>query len=56
MKKYTVMDKGKQVIYVRLLKALYETLKGALLFWEIFSETLQKWGLKINPILLVCRK
>ena len=43
------MGKGKQVIYVRLLKALYGTLKAALLFWENLSDTLQEWGFKINP-------
>ena len=47
--KYTVMEKGKQVIYVRLLKALYGTLKSALLFWENLSETLQEWGFNSNP-------
>ena len=35
--KYTIMEKGKPVIYVRLLKALYGTLKAALLFWENLS-------------------
>ena len=30
--KYTVTEKGKPVIYVRLMKALYGTLKVALLF------------------------
>ena len=30
---YIVMEKVKQVIYVRLLKAIYGTLKAALLFW-----------------------
>ena len=38
--KYTVMERGKPVIYVRLLRALYGTLKAALLFWENLSETL----------------
>ena len=47
--KYKVMEKGKPVIYVRLLKALYGTLKSALLFWENLSETFQEWGFKINP-------
>ena len=47
--KYTVMEKGKPVIYVRLLKALYGTLKAVLLFWENLSEALQEWGFKINP-------
>ena len=43
------MEKGKQVIYVRLLKSLYRTLKAALLFWENLRDTLQEWGFKINP-------
>ena len=47
--KYTVMEKVKQVIYVRLLKALYGTLKVALLFWKNLSKNLQEWGFKINP-------
>ena len=47
--KYTVMEKGKQVIYKILLKTLYGTLKAALLFWENLSDTLQEWGFKINP-------
>ena len=37
------------MIYIRLLKALYGTLKAALLFWENLSETLQEWGFNINP-------
>ena len=47
--KYTVMRKGKPVIYVRLLKALYGNLKAALLLWENLSEALQEWGFNINP-------
>ena len=43
------MEKGKQVIYVRLIKDLYGTLKVALLFWENLNDTLQEWGFKINP-------
>ena len=46
---YTVMEKGKHVIYVRLLKSLYGTLKAALLFWENLRDTLQEWGFNINP-------
>ena len=43
------MEKVKQVIYLRVLKALYGTLKAALLFWKKLSDTLQEWGFKINP-------
>ena len=37
------------MIYVRLLRDLYGTLKAALLFWENLGETFQEWGFKINP-------
>ena len=47
--KYTVMEKGNTVIYVRLLKYIYITLKLALLFWDNLSETLQESGFKNNP-------
>ena len=47
--KYTVMERGQPVIYVRLLKPIYGTHKAALLFWENLSETLQEWGFNITP-------
>ena len=40
--------KVKQMIYVQLTKALYETLQAALLFWKLLSNTLQEWGFNIN--------
>ena len=44
------MDKGKKVLYVRLKKALYGTLKAALLLWENLSNNLMnKWGFNMNP-------
>ncbi len=42
--KHTVYERGKPVIYVILLKALYGTLQAALLFWENLSMQLQEWG------------
>ena len=36
-------------MYVELRKALYGTLKAALLFWELLSSTLEKWGFESNP-------
>jgi hypothetical protein len=48
-KKYTVYERGKPVIYVILLNALYDTLQAALLFWENLSSQLQEWGFKLNP-------
>jgi hypothetical protein len=34
---------------VELLKALYGTLRAALLFWKLLSGKLVKWGFTINP-------
>ena len=46
---HMVKEKGKPVIYVELLKALYGALRAACLFWETLSGKLQEWGLTINP-------
>ena len=35
-------EKGKPVLYVELLKALYGTLRAARLFWEKLSAKLQE--------------
>ena len=45
---HTVYERGKPVIYVILLKALYGTLQAALLFWENLSSQLKEWGFKLN--------
>ena len=47
--KYIVIEDGREVLYVRLLKAMYGTLKAALLWYQLLSETLIKEGFKINP-------
>ena len=36
-RKYVIMEKGRQVLYVELRKALYGTLRAALLFWRKLS-------------------
>ena len=46
---HMVKEKGKLVIYVVLLKALYGTLRAARLFWETLSRKLQEWGFTLNP-------
>ena len=46
--KYRVMEEVKLVIYVRILKALYGTLKAALLFWENLSETFRIGGSRLT--------
>lgn len=47
--KYIVYENGKPVLYVVLKKALYGTLRAALLFWRRLSSQLTKWGFKANP-------
>ena len=36
------------MIYVELQKKLYGTLRAALLFWKLISNTLQEWVFRIN--------
>jgi hypothetical protein len=47
--KYVVHENGKPVIYVLLKKALYRTLRAALLFWRRLSSQLKEWGFIANP-------
>jgi len=44
-----VLERGKKVMYVELLKALYGTLRAARLFWEKLSAKLVDWGFTMNP-------
>jgi hypothetical protein len=48
-RKYVRDENGKAVLYVELLKALYGTLRAALLFWKLLSSKLVLWGFTINP-------
>jgi hypothetical protein len=48
-RQYVQNEHGKPVLYVELNKALYGTLRAALLFWEKLSNQLQEWGFTINP-------
>ena len=44
-KDYVVVEKGEQVMYMELLKALYGTLRAARLFWQKLSKQLiDEWG------------
>ena len=47
--KELVYGKGEMVMYVELLKALYETIHAACLFWEKLSKKLMEWGFSLNP-------
>jgi hypothetical protein len=46
---YVVYKNGKPVLYVVLKKALYGTLRAALLFWRRLSNQLIKWEFTPNP-------
>eukprot|EP00957_Ditylum_brightwellii_P137536 10485234-Ditylum_brightwellii.AAC.1 len=48
-RKHLRTEKGKSILYVRLQKALYGTMKAALLFWENLANALHEWGFEINP-------
>jgi Reverse transcriptase (RNA-dependent DNA polymerase) len=39
-----IFEKEINVLYVQLKKALYGTLRAALLFWRKLTEVLQRWG------------
>ena len=48
-KDYVVTEKGEQVMYMELLKALYGTLRAARLFWQKLSKQLiDVWGFTPN--------
>jgi Reverse transcriptase (RNA-dependent DNA polymerase) len=42
-------ENGRVILYVKLNKALYGTLKAALLFWRLLSEKLTGMGFIVNP-------
>jgi hypothetical protein len=48
-RKYVQTINGKLVVYVELKKALYGTMRAALLFWKLLTSTLAKMGFIINP-------
>ena len=46
---FVTIEKGQRVLYVRLRKALYGHVKSALLWYNLFSETLLADGFELNP-------
>jgi hypothetical protein len=48
-RKCITIKKGKQVLYLRLQKALYDMMKSALLFYRKLIKELKKMGFEINP-------
>ena len=43
-KPFVVIENNQQVLYVRLIKAIYSCVKSALLWYKLFSTTLQEMG------------
>ena len=43
------VQKGKTLLYVKVLKALYGLLKSALMFYKNIFKDLEAYGLKTNP-------
>lgn len=48
-KDFISFEKGKKVLYLQLLKALYGTLKAALLWYELYVTKLKGLGFTLNP-------
>lgn len=49
LKEFVTVEKGKDVLYVQLDKALYGCVQSALLWYELYSTTLKGLGFKLNP-------
>ena len=48
-KDYVMIERGEQVMYIELLKALYSTLQATRLFWQKLSKQLNDmWGFAPN--------
>ncbi|KAI2509413.1 Reverse transcriptase (RNA-dependent DNA polymerase) [Fragilaria crotonensis] len=47
--KFVTMENGVEVLYVRLIKALYGCVKSALLWYKLFVENLKDMGFELNP-------
>ena len=48
-KKNVTYEKGRKVLYMEVLQAIYGCIESALRWYELFSETLVKEGWEINP-------
>ena len=44
-----VYEKGKKVLYLEILQAIYGCLESSLRWYELYSETLENEGFTINP-------
>ena len=42
-------ENRKKVLYLQILKALYRCIESALLWYDLFANTLKDMGFKVNP-------
>ena len=47
--KHVLIERGRKVLYLQVLRALYGCIRSALLWYNLFSQTLEKEGYVINP-------
>jgi hypothetical protein len=47
-RKYVFIERGSPVLYSKIAKALYGTLRAALLKWNNLTQTLISWGCELN--------
>ena len=45
---FVTSEKGKKVLYLQLVKALYGCIKSAILWYECFTECLKSMGFELN--------
>lgn len=48
-KKYVIVENGKEVLYVKILRAIYGCIESALLWYELYVKTLKGMGFVLNP-------
>ena len=49
-KQHVRKEKGKEVLYLRVLRAIYGCLESALLWYRLYSTTLVSMGFVLNPM------
>ena len=48
-RRHVCIKNGKEVLYVHILKTLYDCMRSGFLWYNLFLETLQSHGFKLNP-------
>jgi hypothetical protein len=46
---FVVEEKGEKILYLKVLQAIYGCIESALLWYNLFANTLQEMGFEINP-------